>query len=55
MGLLNHLPPQASDLEEAVLGALMVDEEAYYKVSDTLTEESFYERKNQLIMEQSRL
>lgn len=49
MGLLNHLPPQASDLEEAVLGALMVDEEAYYKVSDTLTEESFYERKNQLI------
>lgn len=49
MGLLNHLPPQATDLEEAVLGAMMVDEEAFHKVSDTLTEDSFYDRKNQYI------
>ncbi|MCE2616478.1 MAG: replicative DNA helicase [Phocaeicola sp.] len=44
-----HLQPQATDLEEAVLGALMVDHEAFAEVSEILRPESFYEHRHQLI------
>lgn len=36
------LPPQAVELEESVLGALMLEKEAYGVVADLLTPESFY-------------
>lgn len=45
------LPPQAVDLEEAVLGALMLDKEALTDVIDILKKESFYKEDNQLIYE----
>ena len=44
-----HLQPQAPELEEAVLGALMIEKDAYSLVSEILRPESFYEHRNQLI------
>lgn len=41
--------PQAIELEEAVLGALMIDREAVMQVLDTLTPEGFYLESHQLI------
>ena len=36
------LPPQAIDLEEVVLGAMMIDKKGVDEVIDILTPESFY-------------
>ena len=44
-----HLPPQALDVERAVLGALMIDKDAYAVVCETLRPESFYEPRNQMV------
>ena len=44
-----HLQPQAIDFEEAVLGALMIEKDAYSVVSEILRPESFYDRKHQLL------
>ena len=44
-----HLQPQALDFEEAVLGALMIEKDAYSVVSEILRPESFYDRKHQLL------
>ena len=50
-----HLQPQAPELERAVLGALMIDSEAFESVAEMLKPESFYERKHQLVYEAIRL
>ena len=44
-----HLQPQAPELEEAVLGALMIEKDAYSLVSEILRPESFYEHRHKLI------
>ncbi len=44
-----RLQPQALDFEKAVLGALMIEKDAYPLVSDILRPESFYETNHQLI------
>lgn len=46
-----HLQPQAPDMEKAVLGALMIDKDAYLEVCDLLRPESFYDPKNQMVYE----
>ncbi len=43
------LPPQAIDLEEAVLGALMLEKEALNDVIDILSPQSFYKEEHQKI------
>ena len=43
------IQPQAPELEEAVLGALMIEKDAYSLVSEILHPESFYEHRHQLI------
>lgn len=43
------LPPQAVDLEEAVLGALMLEKDAFTAVSDLLKEEVFYKPNHQKV------
>ena len=43
------IQPQAPELEEAVLGALMIEKDAYSLVSEILHSESFYEHRHQLI------
>ena len=52
-GLSNYvfgkIQPQAVPLEEAVLGALMLDREALPLVMDILRSESFYTEPHQLI------
>ena len=44
-----HLQPQATDVEQAVLGALMIDKDAYAVVCEMLYPESFYEPRNQKV------
>ena len=44
-----HVQPQALDVEKAVLGALMIDRDAYMEVCEVLHIESFYEPRNQKI------
>ena len=44
-----HLQPQAVDIERAVLGALMIDKDAYAIVCEILRPESFYEPRNQMV------
>jgi replicative DNA helicase len=39
---IGRIPPQAIELEEAVLGALLIDRDALSKVIDILSSESFY-------------
>lgn len=46
-----HLQPQALNLEQAVLGALMIEKDAYSMVSEILRPESFYDHRHQLIFE----
>ena len=44
-----HKQPQNLEMEAAVIGALMVDEEAFALVNDLLKPESFYDRRHQLL------
>ena len=49
MNEFGHLQPQALELEEAVLGALMVDSDAIGRLGDVLKPESFYDKRNQIL------
>ncbi len=44
-----HLQPQALEAEKVVLGALMIDKDAYAVVCEILRPESFYEPRNQKV------
>ena len=44
-----RIQPQAPELEQAVLGALMIEKDAYSLVSEILRPDSFYEHRHQLI------
>ena len=46
---LGKLPPQSNELEEAVLGAIMIEKTAIHSVADVLTAESFYNPSHQTI------
>lgn len=46
-----RIAPRDTDLEEAVLGALMLERDAYVTVCEILKPESFYEPKHRLIYE----
>lgn len=46
-----HLQPQATDVEKVVLGALMVDKDAFSVVSELLAPETFYEPRHQKIFQ----
>ena len=48
---LGRLQPQAPEVEKAVLGALMIDKDAYAVVCETLRPDSFYEPRNQMVYE----
>src|SRR3989304_9736095 len=43
------IPPQATDLEEAVIGALLVDEKAIAEIGDILIPEMFYKPQHEEI------
>ena len=44
-------PPYSLDAEQAVLGALMLSEEAYFKISDKVSAEDFYRQDHRFIFE----
>ena len=44
-----HVQPQAREIEQAVLGALMIDKDAYAVVCEMLNADSFYEPRNQKV------
>lgn len=44
-----HLQPQALEIEKVVLGALMIDKDAFTVVSEILRPETFYEPRNQKV------
>ena len=46
---IGKMPPQARELEEAVLGALMLEKDAFSIISDIIKTESFYEDTHQSI------
>ena len=48
---MGKLPPQALDLEEAVLGAMMLEKSAVDDVIDIVKMESFYKEAHQKIFE----
>ena len=48
---MGKLPPQAPELEDSVLGALMIEKEAYGSVADLLRPEVFYKDQNRVIFE----
>lgn len=45
------MPPQAVELEEAVLGAIMIEREAFMSVAELLTPQSFYKDAHQKIFQ----
>ncbi len=51
MAGMGKLPPQAIDFEEVVLGAIMLETEAFYKVSGLLSPEKFYSPVHGIIFE----
>ncbi len=48
---LGKVPPQAVDLEEAVIGALMVEKDAIVSIIDVLKPDSFYKETHQKIFQ----
>ena len=44
-----HLQPQATEIEKAVLGAVMIDKDAFSIISEIIRPESFYEPRHQKI------
>ena len=46
---LGRLQPQELDFEKSVLGALLLEKDAYALISDILTPESFYDVRNQKV------
>ena len=48
---IGKIQPQALDLEKIVLGALMLERDAYATISELLRHECFYDKKHELIFE----
>jgi len=51
----SRVPPQAVPLEEAVLGAILIDSDAISNVIEFLKPACFYDRRNELIFEAAKL
>lgn len=49
--LVAKIPPQALDMEEAVLGALLLEKDALHRIIDILKANMFYKEANSLIFE----
>lgn len=47
--LTSKIPPQNTELEEAILGSLMLERDAYLEIESVLTPEVFYSDRHQLI------
>jgi len=52
--LISKLPPQNLEAEASLLGCLMIDKDAIFKIADTLTPQDFYKNSHSLIYEAMR-
>ncbi|MDR0744254.1 MAG: replicative DNA helicase [Tannerella sp.] len=48
---IGKVQPQALEIEKIVLGALMLEKDAYFGISEILRPECFYDKRNELIFE----
>lgn len=48
---LEKLPPQSIEAEQSVLGALLLDKEVFFKISDIITPDDFYKDAHRFIFE----
>lgn len=48
---MGNIPPQAVDIEDAVLGAMMVNSDCTDQVMDLLAPDAFYDIKNRMIFQ----
>jgi replicative DNA helicase len=48
-GLINRVPPQSLDAEQAVLGSMLLDKDALYNVIEIMTLDDFYQDSHQVI------
>lgn len=46
-----RIPPQSHEAEQCLLGCLLIDPEAFYKVADTVTGDEFYRESHRSIFE----
>jgi replicative DNA helicase len=51
MALENRLPPQNLEAEQSLLGSLLIDREAFFKVSDTINPDDFYRDSHRIIFD----
>lgn len=51
MDSLGHRQPQNLEMEAAVIGAIMIEQDAYSQVCELLTPDSFYDHRHQVIYE----
>lgn len=51
MDSLGHRQPQNLEMEAAVIGAIMIEQDAYSQICEILTPESFYDHRHQIIYE----
>lgn len=49
VSVYGKIPPQVTEIEQAVLGACLIDKEAFSKCSEILTEECFYSGANRSV------
>ncbi len=49
--LMEKIPPQNIEAEESLLGSLLIEKEAIYKVADTISPEDFYKPSHGMIYE----
>lgn len=49
MGDVGRMPPQAVELETAVLGACLIEKDAFGRISEVLNPTSFYEKRHETI------
>lgn len=49
LDILGKVPPQSIELEEAVIGAVLIEKEAYSEISTILRSESFYKEAHSII------
>lgn len=46
-----HVQPQATDVEKAIIGAMLIDKNAYALVSENLVPDAFYDPRHRIIFE----
>lgn len=51
MTQMGKIPPQALDVEQAVLGALLLEKNALHRISDLLRPEMFYDDRHKVVFE----